>query len=554
MKKTLLSVLSLALCFSLFAQDEVTRYFFSPSGQGEEDGSSWENAAPGEYLGATIANAEPGTEIYLMEGSYAPDVNTNKWTIPQGILLKGGYPTTMTGTKTSYNYALGGQSVFSADLDGDGKGDNTDYAFVYIGDGDPTEKSEAYYKDWQMTEIWGITFRDGMRLNSKYWGNMVFVQAAKADFHFCRFFNNDSQTNDDTNGSNGAIEIWGSQVRCYDCIFRDNVTAKGSGAAFQVRARQSNSSVHGPEDNAIAYFERCEFRNNIAYSTLTSEPGNEKWGTYGGTCSVADNGGTVYFVNCLIADSKCWYRGVGIRVGGNNTAYFINSTFFNNPCRSRTNRGSNNGSAVSAGTDSKNYFAGNIMVEYAENDDFTSSDAVVYIQTAGTAVYSAGYNILGTVMNNSTVENSGFLATDNIPLSAETVNTIEKVFGTNAIGNQGGVSDVVAPLDGVGAMTLKDVKDVVATWPIDECAKAMDLDKDQRGYTRAEATVSGSYDKNGTAPIWEDDEPETALYYINSEKAFGKGIYTVLGQYMGEDLNALPAGLYIQDGKKVAVK
>ena len=454
----------------------------------------------------------------------------------------------MTGTHTEYNYMLGGQSVFSADLDGDGKGDNTSYAFVYIGDGTADEKSEAYYSDWQRTEIWGITFRDGMRLNSKYWGNMVFVQAAQVDFHFCRFLNNDSQTNDDANGSNGAIEIWGSAVRCFDCIFRDNITAKGSGAAFQVRARQSNSSAHGPEDNAVAYFERCEFRNNIAYSTLTSEPGNEKWGTYGGNCSVADNGGTVYLVNCLIADAKCWYRGVGIRVGGNNAAYFINNTFYNNPCRQRSSRGSNNGSAVSAGTDSKNYFAGNIMVEYAANDDFTASDAVVFIQTAGTAVYSAGYNVLGTVMNNSTVANSGFAATDKVPTSLETVNTIEKVFGTNAIANQGGVSDVIAPLADAAPIDLAAVKATVATWPIDEMAKVMDLDKDQRGYTRAATSVAGSYDPNGIAP--DDEDPIDAVENVYTTVS-RQGVYSLLGNYMGESLSNLPAGVYIIDGKKV---
>ena len=506
MRKFFFAVLALTLSTSLMAQTDVTRYFFSPNGNGEGDGTSWENAAAGEYLGATLAAAEPGTEFYLMEGNYAPDVNTNMWAIPQGIVLKGGFPTTMIGTKTSYNYALGGQSVFSADLDNDGKGDNTSYAFVYIGEGTPDEKSEAYYKDWLTTEIWGITFRDGLRLDSKYWGNMVFVQAAQVDFHFCRFLNNDSQTDDDTNGSNGALEIWGSSVRCFDCIFRDNITAKGSGAAFQVRPRQSASSSTDPLDASIAYFERCEFRNNIAYSTLTSQPGSEKWGTYGGNSSVSDNGGTVYYVNCLIADSKAWYRGVGIRVGTNAKAYFICNTFYNNPCRQRSSRGSNNGSAVSAGTGSKNYFAGNIMVEYAANDDFTSSDAVVFIQAASTAAYSAGYNVLGTVMNNSTVTGSGFLATDNYPTVASEVNTIESVFGTNTIANAGGVSDVIAPLPAAAPMDLASVQTAIAAWPIDAMAQVMDLTKDQRGYTRAAATVAGSYDPNGVAPVWEDED------------------------------------------------
>ena len=479
-----------------------------------------------------------------MEGNYLPDYNTNKWVIPQGVLVKGGYPTTMTGTNVDYDYTKGGQSIFSADLDGDGKGDNTDYAFVYIGEGDPTAKSEAYYKDWQKTEVWGITFRDGYRLNSKYWGNMVFVQAAQADFHFCRFFNNESPTNDGSNGSNGAIEIWGSAVRCFDCIFRDNITAKGSGAAFQVRARKSNSSATDPADYSIAYFERCEFRNNIAYGTLLSTENDQQWGTYGGNCSVADNGGTVYMINCLVADSKAWYRGVGIRVSGNTTGYFINNTFYNNPCRSRSSRGSNNGSAISAGNDSKTYYAGNIMVEYAQYDDFTNTDAVVYIQNASATVTSAGNNIFGTVMNNST-QAGGFLATDKIPSALENVNTIENTFGTNVIENKGGISNVIAPLATVGTYDLAAVKAIVATWPIDEMAKVMDLDKDQRGYTRAANSVAGSYDPNGVAP----EVNTEGLDYVQMNQA--TGVYSILGHYLGESLTELPAGLYIVNGQKV---
>lgn len=547
MKKYFFTVLLAALTLSLNAQEETIRYFFTPEGQGDADGSSWENAASGnDYLGSTLASAEPGMEFYLMEGAYAPDINTNKWMIPQGVILKGGYPKSMKGTETKCNWAKGGQSVFSADLDGDGKGDNTDYAFVYIGDGSPTEKSDAYYKDWQKTEVWGITFRDGLRLNSKYWGNMVFVQAAQVDFHFCRFLNNDSQTNDDTNGSNGALEIWGSAVRCFDCIFRDNISAKGSGAAFQVRPRQSNSSSTDPLDASVAYFERCEFRNNIAYSTLTSQPGSEKWGTYGGNSSVSDNGGTVYYVNCLVADSKAWYRGVGIRVGTNSKAYFICNTFYNNPCRQRSSRGSNNGAAVSAGDNSKTYYAGNIMVEFAANDDYTSSDAVVFIQNASAAAMSAGYNIFGTVMNNSSQE-GGFLATDRVPASLETVNTIEKIFGANAIGNHGGVSDVIAPKADV-AMDMETVKAVIAGWPIDEIAKVMDLTKDQRGYARADNTVSGSYDPEGIAP---EEEEEQAVRAIPVADGRRNGVFSLLGHYLGEDIQMLPAGVYVVNGRKI---
>ena len=80
MKKSLLMIAALA--FGLVANAQM-RYFFSPSpeGNGDANGTSWENAAPGDYLGTTIASAEAGDEFYLMEGKYAPEASINKWNI-----------------------------------------------------------------------------------------------------------------------------------------------------------------------------------------------------------------------------------------------------------------------------------------------------------------------------------------------------------------------------------------------------------------------------------------------------------------------------------------
>ena len=36
-----------------------------------------------------------------------------------------------------------------------------------------------------------------------------------------------------------------------------------------------------------------------------------------------------------------------------------------------------------------------------------------------------------------------------------------------------------------------------------------------------------------------------------TDNAKANGIYTLLGQYVGEDFNALPAGVYIVNGVKV---
>ena len=517
MKKTFITLLCAAMTMGASADT----YFFVPGdGLGDQDGTSWENAAAGEYLGDFLSSAEPGTVLCLQEGSYKPSTTTNLWTIGPGVTLIGGYPTTMTGTDTEYDLSLGGQSIFSADLDGDGKGDNLSDAFVYIGPGSPKDKAEEYFSSWgEPTIVKGITFRDGYRKESKYWGNMVFVQSAVAEFHYCQFLNNNSWRGArDANGSNGAIEMWGSLVHITDCIFRDNITAAGSGAAFQIRARQSDSGASDVKESSVVIVERCEITNNIAYCTGTSTEGDASWGTYGGAFSVADNGGFLLMANNTISESRAWYRGSACRLGGGkdgkpNCIYLISNTFFNNECQ---NGAAGNGSALSSGDNSKSFFMNNIMVEDKDYDVFDGPHAPVYLQSGTAFGYSGGYNVFGTVYDNG--DKSDFVATDNRPKSFETLNTTETVFGSNKLTDKGGVSKIIEPTMTVTGIAVADMTAKMDAWIAegpqllkDAYAKyPLDLTKDQRGYTRAATTMSGAYDKDATVPV-------SALPMINSK-------------------------------------
>lgn len=516
MKKSLFTVLAMALTLSLNAQ----QYFFSPEGAGDGDGSSWENAAAGEYLGTTIASAEAGTEFYLMEGSYLPDNTTNMWYIPQGITIRGGYPATSTGTNTDIDYTKAGTSVFSADLDGDGKGDNTTYAFVYMGIKDQqTKKDEQFYKDTQLSSIWGITFRDGARTDGKYWGNMVFLKHVKADFHFCQFLNNVQTTE-----NNAALVAWGCQLRMFDCIFRDN-QAPNSGASFLTRARNSDSDNKDAANNGVALFERCEFTDNFCS------------GNYGGGAAIADNAGTTYFVNCTMSGSYCTRAGGGFRNSTNDVAFFINNTFVNNWSTQETSAA---GDGLSSGTGSTCYFANNVFVNPAEKDKFDAANhAVVFLQEASTKALSAGYNVFGTLFDNG---KNTFAATDRQSV-LDNIYTQEKVFGTNTVADNGGFSKTIAPTLDITGMTLADLQTAIAAWPIEDAVKeVMDITLDQRGYKRAATTMSGALDNNAT-------EPSTAVSNIAVPVA-DNTIYTILGQPMGTNIDELPAGMYIQGGKK----
>lgn len=516
MKKSLFTVLAMALTLSLNAE----QYFFSPEGAGEADGSSWENAAAGEYLGTTVANAEPGTEFYLMEGSYLPDNTTNMWYIPQGITIRGGYPATATGTDTNLDYTTAGTSVFSADLDGDGKGDNTSYAFVYMGIKDQqSKKDEQFYKDTQLSSIWGITFRDGARTDGKYWGNMVFLKHVKADFHFCQFINNVEKEE-----NNAALVAWGCQLRMFDCIFRNN-ESPNSGASFLTRARNSDSGNKDAVNNGVALFERCEFTDNICP------------GTYGGGAAIADNAGTTYFVNCTMSGSYCKKAGGAFRNSTNDVAFFINNTFVNNWTTEPT---SASGDGLSSGRNSTSYFVNNVFVNPAEKDKFDAANhAVVFLQEADTKAVSAGYNVFGTLFDNG---GNTFATTDRQSV-LDNIYTQEKVFGTNTLTDNGGFSKTIAPALDITGMTLADLQTAIAAWPIEDAVKeVMDITLDQRGYTRAATTMSGALDSNGT-------KPSTGISNVVAPVA-DNTVYTILGQPMGTDLNTLPAGMYIQGGKK----
>lgn len=525
-----------ALAFGVMVNAQ-TQYFFSPNGEGS--GESWEDAAAAELLGVTLAEAEPGTEIYLMEGSYFPDQTINKWNIAQGVIIKGGYPTTMTGTNTAIDYTKAGQSIFSADLDGDGKGDNTDYAFVYVGKaGEESNKTDGqFYKDVPLTEIWGVTFRDGARQDGKYWGNMLFAKHTKLDLHFCKFINNIAPEGQ----NNAALVAWGSQVRAFDCVFEGN-RSPGAGSAVLIRARESNSANiedatagTGKVNNTLALFERCEFTNNATT------------GNYGGALSVADTGGTLYMINCTVTAGTVNRGGVialgGAQNDGSNApqAYLINNTFVNNV---GTDKDKWVGGAYRAGQFSTTYFANNIMVNPAAADNYNSAKSVVEIQYGTCKVQTAGYNIFGTM----TLNGAGvtFAETDKLTTSADDVNTQEKIFGSSVLANNGGFSQSFMPLAAQATSTsVAALKSAVAAWPMEAAVKeVMNLDVDQRGYPRAATTMSGSIDANAQGPA-------TGVENV-AANAIQDGIYyTLQGQAIGKDFQTLPKGMYICNGVKI---
>ena len=92
--------------------------------------------------------------------------------------------------------------------------------------------------------------------------------------------------------------------------------------------------------------------------------------------------------------------------------------------------------------------------------------------------------------------------------------------------------------------SVADLKSAVEAWPMEAAVKeVMNLDVDQRGYPRAATTMSGSIDSAA--------EVSSAIENVTINTIQDGIYYTLQGQAMGKDFQALPSGMYICNGVKI---
>ena len=494
MKKHLtffVTVASVALSMNAHAES----YFFSPDGSGEQDGTSWENAAPAEYLPSTIANAEPGDCFYLMGGSYINKVDV-VWNIPQGITIRGGYPTTSTGTNIDITYPTNSESVFSADIDGDGEGDNGTTAFFSI----DNVNSDPDMSNFQKTIIAGVTIRDAHSKNtSTYKGSALYANNANVEFDHVKFIKNT------TDVGGGVCAFVGSYIYAHDCVWSDNL---GIAAGAAVVSRQKGGGTTAGVQGGVTIFDRCLVLNNTV-----KEPNNSSVAKYGGALAFADNCGTVYMANTTVTGSHISWAGAMARIGGNVVFYGINNTWYNCTC-SYASRHS--GDILSCGTGSKVYVAANIGV--TPTDGRSGGMATHLVQGGSGAVFNAyGYNIFGSI---SDALNTSYPSTNSI--SGDNVESV--VFGSNTLADNGGFTQTIAPKADYCIVPLSEITALASTWSL---PAEIDLTVDQRGMKRQATTYVGSYDVNAkTATAISTVQGESASLAISN---LGDGCYRVTG-------------------------
>ncbi len=535
MKKITLTLSAAAMLCAVNANAET--YFFSPEGAGDQDGTNWENAAPGEYLGSTIAGLQEGDEVYMMAGNYRPDINMGYWNIPtNGVKICGGYPASMTGTDTAMP-AWGDYSVWDADIDGDGKADNGGKPFVYVGCGyeyvndrdNIADPGASECKQLPLILLSGIKIcnADG---TGQYKGAAMIISRANVELGHvaienCRM----------TETKGGIIVIQGGKSYIHDFTMR-NCESFGAGMGIQYRQYDGNSAAANTHLGGTHILERAEFTD--VDSRLNPDKGNKDGANYGGTLALSDGGGELYMVNCSISGSHIWVAGGGIRVGGNASFYNIHNTWYD--CTTDYT-GRAQGKILSIGTAGKFYTANSVVVNKAA-DELNGKDlfnfGMIQIQTNTCTFATGGYNVLGSTSNNT---ETPFASTDKVGEN----NTIESVFGSNARTEIDGYN-VRLPQESFAGTPLSDITKLKSEWNLPEC---LDLAVDIRGNKRADITYPGAYDPKAGATqsitdINKVEEEETVL-----------GIYDMTGRAVSS--NAAP-GLYIirtnLGARKVLVK
>lgn len=460
----------------------VGKYFVDPYGVNGSsgDGSSWDNPLAPRKFAYLLENAPVGDIYYVKEGLYQP-IFTNStsgsvatyrpWSIPEGVTILGGYPSDFTGENTTINYPSAHETIFTADYDGDGVGDNGDFPFVWL------DNSDGSKDTYQLTTIKGITFRDAFSTceSRKYYHTPVFIENANVEFGWCNFLNNvtgylikheadyyqlspkegyaskgsnfklpGQTTAGDGNqvyttpvyeavGAGGAVTTRASKVYFHDCIWRGNQTTHG-GAALCIRQIGGNTSSN-PTDVSIVKVERCEFTDNILPVQDVIEKEAELYGDgqptgyyryydelarYGGAISVADYGGTLYMINSTISGSHVQRAGGAVRIGSGAEFHSMSNTFFD--CTAPKG----GGAILSIGSNTKWSISNTIAVN--DEADLSSSSPEVYIQATDAAnIGTCIYNVFGSTQE----ANSSSAFTDESNDLAST-NSMQQVFVTQA--------------------------------------------------------------------------------------------------------------------------
>lgn len=167
MKNALSFISGILFCTSAFANT----YFVSPSGNGTQDGSSWDNATACEDIDAVLSTLEAGDIIYFQAGTYG---GSSTDVVP-GLTVIGGFPSSAKGTDVSgYNPYLN-LTIF----DCEGKNVNAEKAYVRVVATDAQKNLTTTIKGITITGAKSVFPANGSRNNQYIVGSAFYCANAK---------------------------------------------------------------------------------------------------------------------------------------------------------------------------------------------------------------------------------------------------------------------------------------------------------------------------------------------------------------------------------------
>ena len=298
MKKNLTGIIF--ILFS-FVQIQAQTIFVKADGNG--NGSSWSNAF--STLQQAIAQASPGTEIWVAKGIYYPiqcgpcsyNDRSVSFQIPDGVKVYGGF----NGDETNINQRdiNSNPTILSGDIDQNSNSSNNSFTIVLFQNVSDQTELDGFVLTGGNADWWGADS------NSKYLcGGAIYNDGSLAGSHSSPLVRNCTFEENQASTFGGAVYNYGgfsgfNHASFDNCIFENNVAASGGGAMY------NNGSFDGECEITIT---SCHFQNNT-----TSFNGGA---IYNQGSSAGKAGGIV--TNCTFIGNSASASGGAVLNFGNN--------------------------------------------------------------------------------------------------------------------------------------------------------------------------------------------------------------------------------------------
>ena len=336
-----------------FGGNKETAIFVTPFGEGEMDGSSWENAYDADtFLGLLSDQTDLSkAKIYLSEGNYymssgsvfGPEIRKKI-----GSVL-GGYSIMSKGSDVTVRDVVKHATVFSGDVNKNNRADDGDCGLLCVYGG--------------TSSFDGITFRNGYinekTASSQKSGAGVFVDGDAdtwVEFVNCRFEDCVSAASTPGYAGGAAVYVKAGQARLKACEL------SGCSGASRGGALRCNN------DKAILFLDKCSIHGNSV---------NYDWGS-----GLQLSSGTICVNNSTFCSNVVGWPGSGGTVNGGGAMLVLNSTIISDDTTA----------GIRCESDSRNasFFANNISLN-------TNGAPGFLLNGNGRVAVSGGHNIFNKV-------------------------------------------------------------------------------------------------------------------------------------------------------------